>query len=165
MKQLKHAEDADQFWTVARDQFRELSKAEPEYAKREKDPRFRAWYETLKPLFQIGFELGWASADLEHENMQTGAETMLDRLMTVIREVHAAHADDVCWLDVDKIFLAAGLPVPDRRVGCKEAMLKNCARFIDTMCADGKWRTYVELEAEIVELKAENERLKASTNQ
>ena len=72
----------------------------------------------------------------------------IDALLAVIRDVHTQHADDLCWLDIDRIFLAAGLPVPDRTVGDKCAMLKNCERFIQTMCAGGKWQSYAELEAE-----------------
>jgi hypothetical protein len=70
-------------------------------------------------------------------------------LHEAIRQVHSQRADDLCWMDVDKIFVAAGLPVPDRRVGDKEAMLKNCRRYIDTMCQGGGWPTYAELEAKV----------------
>jgi hypothetical protein len=75
-------------------------------------------------------------------------------LLKVIQEVHAERGDDVCWMDIDKIFVAAGLTVPDRRVGDKEAMLKNCKLFIDNMCAGGKWKSYLELERELAEVKA-----------
>src|SRR5205809_5383224 len=75
------------------------------------------------------------------------------KLMEVIKEVHSQHADDVCWMDIDKIFKAAGLTTPERRVGDKAAMLYNCQRFIITMCQNGQWKSYVELEAEIVTLK------------
>lgn len=75
------------------------------------------------------------------------------QLLKVIQEVHAARGDDVCWMDIDKIFVAAGLSVPDRRVGDKEAMLKNCKLFIDNMCAGGKWKSYFELEREVATLQ------------
>lgn len=75
-------------------------------------------------------------------------------LMEVIKEVHSQHADDVCWMDIDKIFVAAGLPVPDRKVGDKLAMYENCWRFIRTMCSGGQWKSYAELEKEIETLKA-----------
>lgn len=78
----------------------------------------------------------------------------LESLLTVIREVHSQHADDLCWMDIDKIFAAAGLPVPDRSVGDKDDMLDNCHRFVRTMCQGGKWKSYRELEAEIAQLQA-----------
>lgn len=52
-------------------------------------------------------------------------------------------------MDIDLIFKAAGLCVPDRKVGDKEAMKANCARYIDTMCGGGDWPTYQELTAAI----------------
>lgn len=77
------------------------------------------------------------------------------RLMAAITDVHGQRGDDLCWMDTDRIFAAAGLPVPDRRVGDKNAMLANCARYVETMCAGGGWRSYAELEAD-------NERLRAA---
>lgn len=77
----------------------------------------------------------------------------ISNLIQVIKDVHKQHADDVCWMDIDRIFVAAGLPVPDRKVGDQEAMLKNCARFIPIMCQGGKWKSYVELEEEIEQLR------------
>src|SRR5262245_24384081 len=77
----------------------------------------------------------------------------VEQLLSVIRAVHAERGDDVCWMDIDRIFVAAGLPVPDRRVGDKAAMKKNCERFIDTMCVGGKWPTYAELEQTISDLR------------
>jgi hypothetical protein len=70
-------------------------------------------------------------------------------LLAVIKDVHGQRADDLCWMDIDRIFTAAGLPVPDRSVGDKDAMLKNCERFVRDHCV-GKvsWRSYAELEAE-----------------
>lgn len=76
------------------------------------------------------------------------------KLIDVIKEVHTAHGDDLCWMDIDRIFIAAGLPVPDRKVGCKTAMRQNCDRFIDTMCSGGEWKSYAELEKENEELRA-----------
>lgn len=70
-------------------------------------------------------------------------------LLAVIKRVHAAHADDICWMPqytVDPIFEAAGLPVPVRTVGDPEAMLRNCRRFVREACvAGGGWRSYAEL--------------------
>lgn len=77
---------------------------------------------------------------------------MTDELLRVVREVHAERVDDLCWMDIDRIFAAAGLPVPDRSVGDKAAMLSNCSRFIDTMCQGGRWRSYRELEGSVAEL-------------
>lgn len=75
-------------------------------------------------------------------------------LLETIRDVHSQHADDLCFMDIDRIFAAAGLPVPDRSVGDKKAMLKNCERFIRVMCQGGRWRSYAELEAEVARLTA-----------
>ena len=77
----------------------------------------------------------------------------LDELLGVIRDVHSQHADDLCWMDIDRIFVAAGLPVPDRRVGDQHAMLDNCHRFVWTMCQGGGWKSYRELEAKIADLE------------
>lgn len=77
----------------------------------------------------------------------------MNDLLAVIRDVHSQHADDLCWMDIDRIFAAAGLPVPDRRVGNKELMKANCHRFIDTMCAGGKWKSYAQLERELTSLR------------
>jgi len=74
-------------------------------------------------------------------------------LRAVICDIHSQHADDLCWLDIDKIFAAAGLAVPDRRVGDKTAMLANCARFLDSMCHNGKWKSYAELEAHLEQIE------------
>jgi len=74
-------------------------------------------------------------------------------LIGVIMDVHSQHADDLCWLDIDKIFVAAGLPVPDRKVGDKGVMLSNCKRYIDTLCAGGEWKSYADMEAELKETR------------
>lgn len=76
-----------------------------------------------------------------------------DKLMKVIKEVHSQHGDDNCWMDIDLIFIAAGLPVPDRRVGNKKHMLLNCDRYVTTMCQGGGWKSYAELERELEEVK------------
>lgn len=78
-----------------------------------------------------------------------------EALLAVIRDVHSQHADDLCWMDIDRIFAAAGLPVPDRRVGGKAAMLKNCERFIDGLCQGGGWKSYRELEAQVADLESQ----------
>lgn len=50
-----------------------------------------------------------------------------DTLLTTVKEAHSQHGDDLCWMpaDVNKIFVAAGLPPQDLRVGDTEAMLQN----------------------------------------
>lgn len=85
-------------------------------------------------------------------------------LLQTIKEVHSQHADDLCWMDIDRIFVAAGLPVPDRKVGDKKAMKRNCDRFIDIMCQAGGWQSYVELEAERDIFKSALERILAWDN-
>ncbi len=73
-----------------------------------------------------------------------------DRLLDAIRDVHAQHADDLCWMpaDVNKIFVAAGLPPQDLRVGDTEAMRRNCDRYIACLQNGGPWISYAELEKE-----------------
>lgn len=36
-------------------------------------------------------------------------------LLSVITECHAQHGDDLCWMDVLRIYKAAGLPDPGFR--------------------------------------------------
>lgn len=79
----------------------------------------------------------------------------MTELERVVRDVHDQHGDDLCWMDIDRIFAAAGLSVPDRKVGDKVAMLTNCERFINVMCSGGKWRSYAEMEREL-EIAREN---------
>lgn len=83
-------------------------------------------------------------------------------LYWVIREVHREIGDDICWMDIDKIFKAVDLEVPDRKVGDKFKMLGNCHRFIETMCQDGDWIPYTDLEAENRKLKEELDDLRKS---
>lgn len=79
----------------------------------------------------------------------------LARLKSAIAAHRAQKADDRCIEDDDRLYAAAGLPPCDRRVGSKEDMLKNCARFIERRCEAGGWKSYLELEAEIDALKNE----------
>lgn len=87
------------------------------------------------------------------------AREKMENLLAVIREVQGQRADDTCWLDIDRVFQAAGLPVPDRRVGDKAAMLNNCARYLEVLCEDGGWKSYAELEEELRQAGEEIERL------
>lgn len=60
---------------------------------------------------------------------------------------HQQHADDLCWLDNDELYAAAGLPAKDYGVGDKAEMRKNCDRFINNVCQDGgRWVSYAQLE-------------------
>jgi hypothetical protein len=83
------------------------------------------------------------------------------KLELAIAEHHRQKADDRCIFDDDKLYAAAGLPPCDRRVGSKEQMLANCARFIERRCESGSWKSYVELERELGEAK---EQLEHATN-
>lgn len=76
----------------------------------------------------------------------------LDNLLAVIRDVHSQPNDDLCWLDIDRIFAAAGLPVPDR---CNKAAMQRNERFIDVTCEGCSKKSYAELEAEIERLRRE----------
>jgi hypothetical protein len=76
-------------------------------------------------------------------------EMHLFKLLNVIESVYGQRGDDNCWMDIDLIFKAVGLPTPDRKVGDKEKMKANCVRYIDTMCAGGRWLSYTELEARL----------------
>jgi hypothetical protein len=90
-------------------------------------------------------------AQLEDRNRELVRQ--VDRLFSAIKEHHAQKADDRCWEDDLKLYLAAGLHPCDRRVGDKAAMLANCARFIERRCTQGHWPSYVDLERRIRELE------------
>lgn len=92
-------------------------------------------------------------SELQRELDCCDCREQLGKLLAVIHDVHQQIADDICWMDIDRIFTAAGLAVPDRRVGDPQAMLVNCQRFVSTLCQGGKWRSYVELEQENQELR------------
>lgn len=71
-------------------------------------------------------------------------------LLSAIKTVHAEHADDLCWMpaDVNRIFVAAGLPAQDLYVGDTEAMLSNCKRYVSCLQSGGPWKSYKDLEDE-----------------
>ena len=74
----------------------------------------------------------------------------LTALMMAIGKHHSQHADDLCWMDDDELYTAAGLPAREATVGDAKAMLRNYKRFIRQRCfAGGEWKSYAELEAEI----------------
>ena len=81
-------------------------------------------------------------------------------LFALIKDCHKQHADDLCWQEIDRIFIAVGLPVPDRKVGDIDAMYKNCWRFLKTQCSGGAWKSYVELEKELAAAQKDNTVLK-----
>ena len=80
----------------------------------------------------------------------------IKELEDAIKEHRAQKADDRCIEDDDKLYAVLGDGIKcDRRVGNKEEMLKNCARFIENRCQQGGWKTYQELEKENKKLKEE----------
>lgn len=93
----------------------------------------------------------------------------LEREVSALKSAIAAHhgqkADDRCIFDDDRLYAAAGLPPCDRRVGSKEDMLKNCARFIERRCEAGGWKSYAELERECQRLDSELNELVALTKE
>lgn len=62
--------------------------------------------------------------------------------------------DDMCWMDDDVLYTAAGLSPRDHTVGDQAAMLKNCERYIRTRCEGGNWKSYAELEVELARVTA-----------
>lgn len=96
--------------------------------------------------------------ELEADNSRLAAE--LGTLKEAIAEHHRQKADDRCIEDDDRLYASAGLPPCDRRVGDKDAMLANCARFIDRRCEGGKWPSYAELESELAAAVAERDELR-----
>jgi hypothetical protein len=77
-----------------------------------------------------------------------------DRLLEAIKLHHSQKADDLCVMDDNDLYHAAGLPSRDNHIGDPEAMLANCKRFIAQRCqAGGPWKSYAELEAEVEKLK------------
>lgn len=79
-------------------------------------------------------------------------ESEVQGLRAAIQRHYNERGDDRCWMDDDKLYAAAGLPPCDRRVGNKEEMLANCARFIERRCEEGGWPTYRELEEQVNQL-------------
>lgn len=95
------------------------------------------------------------------ESYWRGVAAALAEDLLAVRAVVAHMArqvgDDRCWLDQDALYDACGVPRPDRRVGDKFAMLKNCVRFVEHACeGGGPWKTYEELLAENAKLREAN---------
>jgi hypothetical protein len=125
----------------------------------------RSWLHTYETEFVV---LGCESADIleeqdpgdyrpspddadfiAHARMDVPALlAWVDHLRLAIAEHHSQRADDRCFEDDDRLYAAAGLPPADKRVGDKDEMLKNCARFIDRRCQGGGWPSYRQLEEE-----------------
>lgn len=77
-----------------------------------------------------------------------------DKLRLAIENHRDQKADDRCWMDDQELYKVLNDGnLGDNRVGDKAAMMVNCARFIDTRCADGSWQSYAELEQEKYKLE------------
>jgi hypothetical protein len=78
-----------------------------------------------------------------------------DSLRAAIVKHRSQKADDRCIEDDDELYAALGDGIKcDRRVGDKDAMLANCARFIENRCEGGGWPTYAQLEGRLATAKA-----------
>jgi hypothetical protein len=78
----------------------------------------------------------------------------ITNLIKAVEDHRAQKADDRCIEDDDRLYETLGDGIRcDRRVGSKEEMLKNCARFINRRCQQGHWPTYAQLEEQIADLK------------
>lgn len=97
------------------------------------------------------------------EDLLEKAEAEVERLRAAIVRHHSQKADDLCWMDDNELYAAAGLPPRDNTVGDPEAMLANCKRYIAQRCQNGgPWKSYAELEAEVERLRTENAALRQS---
>lgn len=106
---------------------------------------------------QFKAAMGWAKSGGESIELLLAE---VERLEAAIKKHHAQKADDRCWMDDDVLYEAAGLPVVDRHVGDKAAMLANCERFLNNRCEGGRWPSYAELEKKINGLELHVEILK-----
>lgn len=58
-------------------------------------------------------------------------------------------ADDRCWLDDQELYKVLGDGnLGDFHVGDKQAMLRNCERFLESRCMEGRWKSYEQMERE-----------------
>jgi len=106
--------------------------------------------EAMQVLFKA---LGWNSGGLASAAIEIVEQR--DRAFEAIRKHRSQKADDRCIEDDDRLYEVLGDGIKcDRSVGDKEAMLKNCKRFIENRCTNGKWPTYAELEQKVAELQA-----------
>jgi hypothetical protein len=85
-------------------------------------------------------------AKIELERLANRVEVLED----AIRAHRGQRADDRCIEDDDRLYEALGDGVKcDRRVGNKEEMLRNCARFIENRCEEGHWSSYEDLRCDL----------------
>ena len=88
------------------------------------------------------------------------AQDRIKQLENAIKEHRSQKADDRCIEDDDRLYAVLNDGIKcDRRVGNKEEMLKNCARFIERRCEGRGWLTYNELEHRVIKLRTMVERL------
>lgn len=85
-------------------------------------------------------------------------QSRIDTLEAAIRTHRDQKADDRCWMD-DKVLYETLGPVPE---GCNvicdpTKMLENCKRYIAVRCQGGPWKSYQELEEQIVALTTERD--------
>lgn len=74
----------------------------------------------------------------------------IKQLEDAIKTHRSQKADDRCIEDDDRLYEVLGDGIKcDRKVGCKEDMLKNCKRFIENRCEGGGWPSYAELEEKL----------------
>jgi len=89
--------------------------------------------------------ISWA-AKVELERLANRVKVLED----AIRTHRSQLADDRCIEDDDQLYEALGDRVKcDRRVGSKEEMLRNCARFIENLCEEGHWSSYENLRCDL----------------
>jgi hypothetical protein len=77
-------------------------------------------------------------------------ERRVEELEAAIRQHRDQKGDDRCWFDDQELYavLKDG-NLGDNTVGDKEAMLKNCQRYVTHRCeGGGDWKTYEQLEQE-----------------
>lgn len=84
----------------------------------------------------------------------------LQRTYEAVVYAHAQVGDDNCWMDITKVYEAAGLPPKDKSVGNPAAMLLNCEHYLNHVCTGGgPWISYRELLEENRRLKKQLERI------
>lgn len=84
-------------------------------------------------------------------------------LESSIRKHRDQKLDDRCFLDDQELYKILNEPIPENynAIPPINKMLENCKRYLEKRCnPDEKWKTYQELENEILQLKEENQKLK-----
>jgi hypothetical protein len=83
------------------------------------------------------------------------------RVLSAIKYHHGQKGGDRCFLDINRIYTAAGLPPGDFKVGNKFEMAKECLNFIDKDCINGGfWTSNAELTETIVRLRTDLDGMK-----